>query len=186
MKKTFWPFGILLIIVFGILLLIGLVYISLKQTNIEDNAYMQKYRNVEKNIDALIPSSKLFLKDYEVFVEAQTQKAFFEPPYATLSQAMQAPSPVIKPQDKNLLKLHFVAKNKDSKIKIVSYSIFASHYYDNAYKDKMDLIFQGSDRVADFVFEPFAIGRWKLVLEVIFDEGKEHRIYLQRDFLAKD
>ncbi len=187
MRRTFWPFGILLIIIAGILLLVGLVYISLKQVNLEDHAYLQKYRNVEENIQTMMKNSKMFLQDYEALIQTGATKQLLLPPYETLSQAMQPPLALLEVKKQNALQLQLRAKKQDSKIEILEYKIFAAHYYDRDYKDRADFVFRGEKLMQNFVFEPSSIGRWRLILEISFQiHDQKHQIYLQRDFIAKD
>ena len=157
MKRTFWPFGILLVIVFGILLLVALVYISLKQPNVSDNAYLQPYREVEQNVDALLPDSKLFLQHYEVFISVGERREYPEhrliAPYEVLASKMSFSPLALKVGKENELFLTLRCASKATKqgslqnppcgtIKILGYRIFASRYYDKDYKARVDLLLE--------------------------------------------
>ena len=157
MKRTFWPFGILLVIVFGILLLVALVYISLKQPNVSDNAYLQPYREVEQNVDALLPDSKLFLQHYEAFISVgergENPEHRLIAPYEVLASKMGFSPLTLKVGRENELFLTLRCASKATKqgnlqnppceaIKILGYRIFVSRYYDKDYKARVDLLLE--------------------------------------------
>ena len=81
-KKTWWPYGILSVIILGVILLVALVYISLHQVNLNDNAYMQGYSDVEKNIYILLPLTQEFLQDYDIRAFIDSKRLDFLSPYA--------------------------------------------------------------------------------------------------------
>lgn len=163
MKRTFWPFGILLVIIFGIFLLVALVYISLKQPNVSDNAYLQPYREVEQNIDTLLPDTKLFLQNYEAFISVGERRENPEhrliAPYEVLAKKMGFYPLALKVGRENELFLTLqprcagLVKKSNTKhenphnplcgaIKILGYKIFASRYYDKDYKARVDLLLE--------------------------------------------
>lgn len=190
MKKTFWPFGILLVIIFGVLLLVALVYISLIQPNVNDNAYMQKYRDVEKNIDTLLLDSKAFLENYDVYLSANEKFKLQDkliPPYLIKAKKIDKQN-----QEQDFLStptrlfLSLVPKSKNQDIKILNYQVFATRYYDNDYKDRFDLL-ANKPHLQSFDFAPQKQGRWKITLEITFlYHQKESKVYLQRDFFVKN
>lgn len=189
MKKTFWPFGILLVIVFGVLLLVALVYISLIQPNPNDNAYMQKYRDVEKNIDVLLSDSKVFLENYSVYLSANQKYTLQDeliPPYLIKAKKIEKTQQNIFLQTPSKLHLFLISKTKNQEIKILNYQVFATRYYDNDYKNKFDLLAEDTN-LKSFDFAPQKQGRWKITLEITFlYHQKESKVYLQRDFIVKN
>lgn len=189
MKKTFWPFGILLILLFGIFLLVILVYISLIQPNLNDNSYMQKYREVDENINTLLQDSKNFLDAYDAYISANSkfnEEDKILPPY--LIKAKKSGKEVLNHSLKMHNKLYFslIPKKEQKKIHILQYQVFATRYYDKDYKDRADLLIQ-TPRLQTFDFSPTKQGRYKIVVEITFlFDKKESKVFLQRDFFVKN
>lgn len=189
MKKNYWPLGILLIILLGICLLIGLVYVSLLQPNINDNSYMQNFSNVDKNTELFLGKTKSFAESYDVAVEVNGKKDYFIAPYLLKAKKIEEKTHqqlFVKTGEKNRIVLDFIPKQKNT-IKILGYSAYAMRYYDREYRDKADLLFEGDVNKKVFDFSPKDIGRWKIVLKIdILQDGEEKQAYLQRDFVAQN
>ncbi len=177
-KKTFWPYGILCVIVFGIVLLIGLVFTSLKQVNLEDNAYMQDYKDVEKNINAFVDSTETFLQDYEVQASIAGQPLEFIPPYKQKKQNKKDKRIEIPAGAKQILAIRLTPKKVAPKIQ--DYKVYASRYYDRTYKDHYDIL-QKQD-ASHFVLPTQKPGRLKIILEILLPNQK---VYLQQDVLIQ-
>ncbi|WP_104697104.1 MULTISPECIES: hypothetical protein [unclassified Helicobacter] len=189
MKKTFWPFGILLIILFGICLLVALVYISLIQPNLNDNSYMQKYRDVDKNINVLLEDSKIFLDAYEAYLSVDTQvyeKDKLLPPYLIRAKKIGETSLDDSLGMQNKLYFSLVPKQDQIQIKILQYQVFATRYYDKDYNNRADLLIQAS-QLQSFDFNPTKQGRYKIIVEITFlYNQRESKVFLQRDFIVKN
>ncbi|MCE3038810.1 hypothetical protein [Helicobacter anatolicus] len=187
MKKNYWPLGILLIIVIGVVLLVLLVYISLLQPNLKDNSYLQDSSVVEKNTDLFLGETKKFVQSYETQVYFAGMSDLFFPPYSIKAQKIERKNHkelLLKVQAHNIVTLKFIPLVKNPP-KILDYKVYAMRYYDKDYRDKVDHLPQNLIE-SSFDFYPQKAGRWKVVLKIkILHDGEEKEVYLQRDFLAK-
>lgn len=175
-KKTWWPYGILGVIILGVILLVALVYISLHQVNLNDNAYMQGYSDVEKNIDTLLPLTQEFLQDYDIRAFIDSKRLDFLSPYA------KRPNPK-KRLVLNLNSTHHIAIDfipKSAKFKVKDYEIYASRYYDREYKNHYDSLGKKG-------FKLPREGRYKLILKIILTSNNKELmpIFLQQDIVLK-
>ncbi len=175
-QKTWWPYGILSVIVFGVVLLVALVYISLHQVNLNDNAYMQGYSDVEKNIDILLPLTQEFLRDYDIKAFIDSKPLNFISPYSKKSN----------PKERLILNLnldHHISINfipKNTRFKLKDYEIYTSRYYDKEYKNHYDLLDKKGFR---FNKE----GRYKIILKIILTLNNKELmpVFLQQDIVIK-
>ncbi len=65
-NKTFWPYGITIAILAVVVMGAGTIMIALKHPVQMDEAYMQKYQNVDNHINEIQKSQELFNKQYSV------------------------------------------------------------------------------------------------------------------------
>ncbi|MDO7252421.1 hypothetical protein [Helicobacter cappadocius] len=69
-KLNLWPFGILAVIVIGVVLLVRLVVLSSGHPDLEEIAYGgKKYQQVEKDINPIIKNTKAFQAQYSIYID---------------------------------------------------------------------------------------------------------------------
>ena len=188
-KKTLWPYGILIIIAIGILLLIGLVYASLKQPNLDEEAFMQSYEEVEKNINEYIKDTHLFLQNYDVLFSVNKHSIPLISPYLQKKQNKKVKIPTLKLGANNIFKLDFIpSKNSSQNPEIVlkKYKIYAMHYYHQDKKNSVPF-FISNHLKETFTLNPNQQGRLKLILEIIFSyKNQDKKIFLQHDLFVEN
>lgn len=181
-KKTWWPYGIVGVILFGVLLLVALVYVSVHQVNLNDNAYMQDYNDVDKNINNILSITEEFLQDYEIKAFVDSKPIHFLIPYEQKRQSKQKAKIILPSNSQHKVFVEFISKH--SKFKIQNYAFYVSRYYDRKYKNHYDVL---EPNGKDFIFHPVEEGRYKLILEITLIQNDKTLppIFLQQDITIK-
>lgn len=191
-KRNFWPIGILVIIVIGVLLLVWLVMLSIKDPVFDDEAYFQSYENVEKNINNILKDTEAFNKEYTIYVAANT-KPTEDKSNIPLSHYVikghrdkekSLPKTDLYTDKSNQIYIHvFSHQTQSNDLKI---HLYLKRYYKE--NERIDLGQIECKINSDCMSKPFDIkvdGRWKLILKIDYkDHEKDKKIFLEKDFFA--
>ncbi len=143
-RFNFWPYGITISIVAVVILCIDMIVISLKNPVYMDDFYLEKYQNVDENINKIITSQKKFDKKYTIEVDMAEK-------FSAKNNSIK-----IKIVDK------ITAKNaKNAKIELLITRPDSSKF------DKKLSVIEIKDGY--YIFQPFDIekkGRWQIMLKV--------------------
>ncbi|PAF54523.1 hypothetical protein BKH42_01030 [Helicobacter sp. 13S00482-2] len=214
MKKKFnlWPFGILAIIVIGVVLLIRLVVLSSGHPDLEEIAYGGKnYQQVEKDINPIIKDTREFQAQYSIYMSVN-KKPLPEPQNqplmnyeikgngSRLSDEKKNEKPELFIDAPNKIYVDFIPKisskssGKDSShlISNIKTIVFLQRYYA---KERMDIGMLNCDR-NNCVSKDFNLklskdskqileGRWRVSLEISYEQdGVSKNIILEKEFFG--
>ncbi|WP_291952461.1 FixH family protein [Campylobacter sp.] len=74
-KKTFWPYGILISLIFIVIACIVTIFIASKAPVYEDNFYFDTYQNVELNYNEIQNKQKEFEKNFKLILNNDNFKS---------------------------------------------------------------------------------------------------------------
>lgn len=120
-KRTFWPLGILLIIILGIILIAVSIRISSIQSTATDSTFGYKKLFVDENINNLMNIQNRFDKFFTSYLGINKPPIIDSLHKINNPYYVKPPVPKVAPQDnirltsnKNVLFLYFAKKAKDS------------------------------------------------------------------------
>ncbi|MCR4942653.1 MAG: FixH family protein [Campylobacter sp.] len=142
-NKTFWPYGIFLIIMACIVLCVYTIIVSLDYPVELDNSYFEKYQKVDADINEILAKQKEFEANYEV--------SFIKPDF--------------KISKDKLLNVKVVSKNA-TPINLNS-EVILTRPDTNKFDIKTAAKFQGENLLIDTPELPLE-GRWQIMLK-LFD-----------------
>lgn len=193
-NRNFWPIGILAIILIGVVLLVDLVRWSIKSPTIEDNAYFEKYSDVEKNINPILKDTKIFETHFTIFINANTK------PLQETIEIPLSPYFVKGHRDKNKTErkaelftnipnkiyAHIIAKTPDLSVKDIKINLYLQRYHLKDVSLSLgEMLCEGSE-CASKDFDIDVNGRWKVILEITYPQGSNDlkKIFLEKEFFA--
>lgn len=65
-KKNYWPHSIVLVLIFMVCACVAVVVIAMKNPVEMDNFYMEKYQQVDENINEILAKQKIFEDTFEM------------------------------------------------------------------------------------------------------------------------
>ncbi|PAF52310.1 hypothetical protein [Helicobacter sp. 13S00477-4] len=196
MKKSrnFWPYGILAVIVIGVILLVWLVKLSVQSPVIDDNAYFEKYDEVDKNINSFMKDTKIFLNDYSVYIGAnQTppEDSIHEPlaPYfikGHRDKLKEAPKVELFTNSPNQIYVLLVPKKISSDLSGIKINLFMVRYHmKKEHLNFNDLHCDSHNLCRTPEFDLDMDGRWKAILQIEYTQNnKTKKIYFEKEFFA--
>lgn len=206
-KLNLWPFGILAIIVIGVVLLIRLVILSSGHPDLEEIAYGgKKYGQVEKDINPIIEDTRAFQAQYSIYMDVNkkpTLSAENEPMMnydirgngSRLSDEKKNQKAQLFTDTPNKIYVDFIPKTQDASkpISKIKAKVFLQRYYA---KEKIDLGELTCDKKNSCMSEDFNLtlskdskqileGRWRVSLEISYvQDGLDKTIVLEKEFFA--
>lgn len=206
-KLNLWPFGILAIIIIGVVLLIRLVILSSGHPDLEEIAYGgKKYGQVEKDINPIIEDTRAFQAQYSIYMDVNKKPAPSvenEPMMnydikgngSRLSDEKKNQKAQLFVDTSNKIYVDFIPKTTttSSPISKIKAKVFLQRYYA---KEKTDLGELTCDKKNSCVSEDFNLtlskdskqileGRWRVSLEISYvQDGLDKTIVLEKEFFA--
>lgn len=206
-KLNLWPFGILAIIVIGVVLLIRLVILSSGHPDLEEIAYGgKKYGQVEKDINPIIKDTRAFQDQYSIYMDVNkkpTPSVQNEPMMnydikgngSKLSDEKKNQKAQLFTDSPNKIYVDFISKTPASvkPISNIRVKVFLQRYYA---KEKTDLGELTCDKRHSCMSEDFNLtlsknskqileGRWRVSLEISYvQDGLDKTIVLEKEFFA--
>ena len=143
-RFNFWPYGITISIVAVAVLCIDMIMISLKNPVYMDDFYLEKYQDVDENINKIIISQKKFDKKYTIQIDMK--KKFIK--------------------KNNNIKIKIVDKVTTKDVKNAKLELLVTRPDSSKFDKKLSVL-----EIKDgyYIFEPFDIekkGRWQIMLKV--------------------
>ncbi len=143
-RFNFWPYGITISIVAVAVLCIDMIMISLKNPVYMDDFYLEKYQDVDENINKIIISQKKFDKKYTIQIDMK--KKFIK--------------------KNNNIKIKIVDKITTINAKNAKIELLITRPDSSKFDKKLSVL-----EIKDgyYIFEPFDIekkGRWQIMLKV--------------------
>lgn len=143
-RFNFWPYGITISIVAVVILCIDMIVISLKNPVYMDDFYLEKYQDVDENINKIITSQKKFDKKYTIQIDMK--KKFIK--------------------KNNNIKIKIVDKITTINAKNAKIELLITRPDSSKFDKKLSVI-----EIKDgyYIFQPFDIekkGRWQIMLKV--------------------
>ncbi|PAF42939.1 hypothetical protein [Helicobacter sp. 11S03491-1] len=193
-SKNIWPYGILAVIIIGVILLVMLVRLSIEDPIIDDNAYFEKYNDVDKNINTIMKDTKEFETYYSVYIDANQK------PSHTLTQQPLSPYFIKGHRDKlkqspkielftntpNQFYVSIVPKISPSPVGDIQISLFLSRFHME--KQDLQLGVLKCDSHGLCISKDFNLnvdGRWKAILQIQYIQNNEiKKIFLEKEFFA--
>lgn len=69
--KNYWPHGIVLVLIFMVCACTAVVVIAMKNPVEMDSFYMEKYQQVDENINEILAKQKIFDENYKLVYETE-------------------------------------------------------------------------------------------------------------------
>ncbi len=143
-RFNFWPYGITISIVAVAVLCIDMIMISLKNPVYMDDFYLEKYQDVDENINKIIISQKKFDKKYTIQIDMK--KKFIK--------------------KNNNIKIKIADKVTTKDVKNAKLELLVTRPDSSKFDKKLSVL-----EIKDgyYIFEPFDIekkGRWQIMLKV--------------------
>lgn len=118
-KRNFWPYGILLVILLGVVLISISIRISVKHPVVDDVPFFIKHDDMDSAINDLLESTKALQNDFDFFVNANATPAndgalrpyspYMRPPHR--DKATQNTSPTLHTKSLNTIFLRVIGKS---------------------------------------------------------------------------
>ncbi|TQR54464.1 hypothetical protein DMC01_10235 [Campylobacter troglodytis] len=160
-KKTFWPYGILLSILAIVGACIATIIFSLDYPVYEDDAFLQKYREVNSNFNELQIQNENFQKAYELSLDLPVKFGRKKRQFYEISQAQRL-------EFKLLQKTQLEAR--DLKITVLltrPHTSTQDQWLENTNLEAQDL----NTSILSLVLPELERGRWQLKLRLERDEN---------------
>ncbi|RAX55144.1 hypothetical protein CCY99_00140 [Helicobacter sp. 16-1353] len=162
-KKTFWPYGIALFLIFMVCMIILTVYIAIKSSPEDDNAYFSTRQDVDAAINDILINQKELENMYNFYIINDNKEISLE-----RKANKKTSTPINLSEDGEFtLKLKISPKNDSVDKPVVRANItrFATSKFD---KDLGIL----KENNGEFVAEPIILekGEWKAMIEFSFDD----------------
>lgn len=206
-KLNLWPFGILAIIVIGVVLLIRLVMLSSGHPDLEEIAYGgKKYGQVEKDINPIIEDTRAFQAQYSIYMDVNkkpTPSAENEPMMnydikgngSRLSDEKKNQKAQLFIDTSNKIYVDFIPKTLSTTkpISNIRAKVFLQRYYAKEKTDLGELICNKENSCASEDFnltlskdsKQILEGRWRVSLEISYvQDGLDKTIVLEKEFFA--
>ncbi|PAF49558.1 hypothetical protein BKH41_02525 [Helicobacter sp. 12S02232-10] len=193
-NRNFWPLGILSIIIIGIILLFLLVKLSMMNPIIDDNAYFEKYSEVDKDINKIIKNTEEFENYYTLYIGANQKplkNSLSRPlsPYFVKGhrdKLKEEPKIELFTNAPNYIYVTIVPKTLSSPISDLNIKLFMTRYHMNTeHLDLGSLQCSTEDFCSSPKFELNIKGRWKAILQVEYTQNNEHKkIFFEKEFFA--
>lgn len=176
-KKTFWPYGITLFLLFMVCMIILTVYIAIKSSPEDDNAYFSTRQDVDAKINDILINQK-YLEDIYNFYIIDDDR---EIPLERIVNKKSSIPIYVKEGDDFILKLKVTDKNNNpltTPIIKASITRFATSKF-----DKDVGILQNNNDI--FTSEGIALedGYWKAMIEFSIDDKNA---YFEQFIIAND
>lgn len=117
-KRNFWPYGILLVILLGVVLISISIRISVKHPVVDDVPFFIKHDDMDSAINDLLESTKALQNDFDFFIDANTTPTndealrpyspYMRPPHR--DKATQNTSPTLHTKSLNTIFLRTISK----------------------------------------------------------------------------
>lgn len=209
-KLNLWPYGILAVIVIGVVLLVRLVMLSSGHPDLEEVAYGgKKYGQVEKDINPIIQDTRAFEAQYAIYIDVNKKPSPSVQNQPLMNYDIKGNGSRLADEKKNQkaqlftdtpnkIYVDFIPKASPSKgisdkpISNIRAKVFLQRYYG---KEKTDLGQLTCDKNS-CVSEAFNLtlpkdskqileGRWRVSLEISYtQEGADKSIVLEKEFFA--
>lgn len=193
-KRNFWPIGILLIIAIGVILLVDLVRWSIKKPIIDENAYFEKYSDVEKNINLILQDTKDFEMHFTIFVSVNAKPVYdaveipLSPYFVKGHRDKNKTEPKVElfTNTSNQIYAYIIPKMPDLETKDIKINLYLQRYHlKDASLNLGEMLCENNECVSKS-FDIDVGGRWKVILEIAYPQGSDgiKKIYLEKEFFA--
>lgn len=118
-KRNFWPYGILLVILLGVVLISISIRISVKHPVVDDVPFFIKHDDMDSAINDLLESTKALQNDFDFFINANATPTndealrpyspYMRPPHR--DKATQNTSPTLHTKSLNTIFLRVIGKS---------------------------------------------------------------------------
>lgn len=118
-KRNFWPYGILLVILLGVVLISISIRISVKHPVVDDVPFFIKHDDMDSAINDLLKSTKVLQNDFDFFIDANATPTndealrpyspYMRPPHR--DKATQNTSPTLHTKSLNTIFLRAISKS---------------------------------------------------------------------------
>lgn len=118
-KRNFWPYGILLVILLGVVLISISIRISVKHPVVDDVPFFIKHDDMDSAINDLLESTKALQNDFDFFINANSTPTndealrpyspYMRPPHR--DKAAQNTSPTLHTKSLNTIFLRVIDKS---------------------------------------------------------------------------
>lgn len=118
-KRNFWPYGILLVILLGVVLISISIRISVKHPVVDDVPFFIKHDDMDSAINDLLESTKALQNDFDFFINANATPTndealrpyspYMRPPHR--DKATQNTSPALHTKSLNTIFLRVLSKS---------------------------------------------------------------------------